>query len=353
VTLQLYLLRQLAMATLFAAGALAFVVFPAIAVTAVHKLGGVGVGAVATYIPLVAIGLLPYLLSLGFLLAVVSTYGRMAADNEWLALSMAGIHPLRTLVPGIVVGLLLGGGTYVLLAEVSPRWRLEQNNFRHGALLEAFRSLAPGRTEIDLPGFYIGAAGRDGAAFVDAQVRIPGESGQDLVIVAERVEPIFDARRLVLAFDGMRTVKGNDLLYVDGLGYSVPIDEMVTRSAKDPMKPSHRSSSAMLADLRAGTALERWRDLYHFEIHERYALSAIYVLFLLIGVPTGLWLRSGTQLVGLGVAAIYAFTYYILSMRLGRELVDGGVVPPAVAAWSTNVLGLAIGLIALYRVVRR
>ncbi len=352
-TLQLYILRQLALSTLFAAGALSFVVFPAIAVTAVHKLGGVSLTAVATYIPLVAIGLLPYLLSLGFLLATVSTFGRLAADNEWLALSMAGMHPLRTLIPGVVMAVLLGAGTHALLSEVSPNWRMQQNAFRREALLEAFRSLAPGRTEIDLPGFYIGALGRDGAAFVDAQVRIPDETGSDLVIVAERVEPIFDDKRLVLAFDGMRTVKGNDLLYVDGLGYAVPLDEIVKRGRRDPMKPGHRPSSAMRAELEAGTVPERWRDLYVFEIHERYALSAIYALFLLIGVPTGLWLRSGTQLVGLGVAAIYAFAYYILSMRLGRELADSGVLPPALAPWTTNVLGLVVGSVALWRAVRR
>lgn len=349
-TLELYLLRQLLVATLFASGALAFVVFPAIAVTAVHKLGGVGLGAVATYIPMVAIGLLPYLLSLGFLLAVVSTYGRLAADNEWIALTMAGVHPLRTLVPGALLALVLGAGTYFLLAEVSPRWKLEQNNFRQTAVMQAFRSLAPGRTEIDLPGFYIGAVSRDGAAFVDAQVRVPSD---DMVIVAERVELSFDDDAIELQLHHPRTVAGDGMFNVEGMRIVRELDDLLRPKSRDPNKPSHRSSASMRRALQDGTAPAKWAGLYVFEIHQRYALSVIFGLFLLIGVPTGLWLRSGTQLVGLGVAAIYAFVYYIVSMRLGRELADSGAMSPALAAWTTNIAGLVVGAVAMVRMVRR
>ena len=70
-------------------------------------------------------------------------------------------------------------------------------------------------------------------------------------------------------------------------------------------------------------------------------------------IPTGLWLRSGNQLAGLGLAAVYAFTYYIVSLRLGRELALSETLPPELAAWTTNGLGLLAGLFLYWKVVRR
>lgn len=351
-TLDRYILRQLALSTLFSVAALTAVVLPAIAVNAVHKLGGVGLGAVAAYIPLVAVGLLPYLASLGFLLAVVSVYGRLASDNEWLALTMAGVHPWRTLVPGLILAAVLGSGTYVLLAEISPRWKQEQSAFRNEALLQAFRTLAPGRTEIDLGRFYVGSVRRDGPAFVDAQIRIPGEGGEDLVLVADRAELVFEDDRLVLDLERMSSVKGAHLYFSDHIQFGVPLEELIRRSPSNPLRPSHRTSAAMREDLAAGTALDRWVLPYEFEIHQRRAIGATYLVFLLLGVPTGLWLRSGTQLVGLGAAALYAFAYYVLSLRLGSELSNTGLVSPSVAAWTTNGIGLAVAVLLLLRVRR-
>ena len=92
-TLFLYLLRQLAQATLFASVGLAFVVFPGVAVSAVHKLGGVSLGAVMQYIPMIGAELAPYLLSLGFLLGTVSTFGRLGSDREWICLLYTSPSP--------------------------------------------------------------------------------------------------------------------------------------------------------------------------------------------------------------------------------------------------------------------
>ncbi|MEO0652897.1 MAG: LptF/LptG family permease, partial [Planctomycetota bacterium] len=81
--------------------------------------------------------------------------------------------------------------------------------------------------------------------------------------------------------------------------------------------------------------------------------GATYLVFLLIGIPTGLWLRSGNQLAGLGLAAVYAFTYYIVSLRLGRELALSETLPPELAAWTTNLIGALAGTFLYWKVVRR
>jgi len=77
------------------------------------------------------------------------------------------------------------------------------------------------------------------------------------------------------------------------------------------------------------------------------------LVFLGLGASTGLLLRRGTQLAALAVAVGYALGYYMLSMRLGKELVRLGALPPAVGAWATVSLGAVCGVVLLHRAMKR
>ncbi|MEZ5979394.1 MAG: LptF/LptG family permease [Planctomycetota bacterium] len=353
-TLFLYLLRSLVTSTAFAVGALGFIVFPALAVSAVQRLGGVSLYAVLRYIPMIGIELTPYLVSLGFLLGVVSTFGRLAADREWIAIQMAGVHPLRPLVPATLVAILLGLGTVWLQDVPSPHWKLEQDNFRSNMLVQNLRNLAPGRTEFDIGRFYLSARGRDGTAFIDAQIRAPGqnEGEDDYAVVADRVEIGFDDKFMYLTLAGVRSVRESTKAEIGLSGHRVELSRIFAPRNKDERRAKYRSNHAMRKELAAGTAGD-FANEYRYEIHSRWAVGATYLLFVLIGMPTGLWLRAGTQLAAMGVASLYAFVYFIVSLRLGKELASAGAVSPEVAAWSTNVLALGIGIVMVWRTCRR
>jgi len=356
VTLFLYILRALATSTAFAVGALGFVVMPAVAVSAVHKLGGVSLGAVVRYVPMIGIELIPYLLSLGFLLAVVSTFGRLAADREWIAVQMAGVHPLRLLAPGAVLAFVLGAATIWLMGTLSPQWKLEKDQFRADVLVQTLRNLAPGRTEFDIGRFYLSARGRDGRAFTDVQIVVPQLAIEDrvenLVLVADRVDINFDDESMLLTLTSVRTV--NQTESWNGSGHvTVPLELIFERKERDATRAKYRTTAALMTALETEELPPDKAEYYVFEIHRRWSIGATYVLFLLIGMPTGLWLRSGTQLTAFGAASAYAFTYYILSLQLGKSLAKQGAIDPQLAAWSTNAIGLVVGVFMLWRVLRR
>jgi lipopolysaccharide export LptBFGC system permease protein LptF len=94
-------------------------------------------------------------------------------------------------------------------------------------------------------------------------------------------------------------------------------------------------------------------SVYRFEINQRRALSATYLMFLLLGIPTGLILRKGTQLGALSVAVGYALVYYVLAMRLSRELGTSHALPPLLAAWTVDIAGCAVGAWFLYKALRQ
>ena len=82
-------------------------------------------------------------------------------------------------------------------------------------------------------------------------------------------------------------------------------------------------------------------------------LAATFLVFLGLGAPTGLILRKGTQLGALAVSSGYALLYYVLNMRLAKDLGTLGSIPPAVAAWATTTLGLVVSLFLMRKAFRR
>ena len=76
-------------------------------------------------------------------------------------------------------------------------------------------------------------------------------------------------------------------------------------------------------------------------------------MFLALGAPIGLILRKGTQLGALAASSGVGLLYYILNMRIAKELGNSGTWPPALAAWSPTVLGLLVSIWLLRKALAR
>src|SRR5689334_25367916 len=114
---------------------------PGAAVSAVNKLAGVDAGVLLSFLPFLLANLLPYLLPIGFLLALVATYGRLAADNEWTAIAMAGIHPVRMVIPAFAVASVLAGTSHWLTTEISPDLSFLKREYAATIVVDSFRNM--------------------------------------------------------------------------------------------------------------------------------------------------------------------------------------------------------------------
>lgn len=358
-TLQRYVLKQLLIAIAFAVGGILFVLMPAILVNAVHKVGSAGLFALAFYLPLVLADLVPYIFPLGFLLAVVTTFGRMAADREWTAVRMAGIQPAKLLLPGLGIAILLGLGTDWLASSLAPSWKYKQRDYKRTVMQNAVKRFSPGRTEVRIPGFFLTAARRDPKQpiFYEAHISIsrPGDDGQSdrsFWMFAERVGFELDGNVLIVRLSQARLIKGEQKLANEAPTFRIDLDEILRASGEDPTRAKFMTSGAMRDSIDGGALEDSKREEYVYEIHRRHALGATYLLFLLLGFPTGVRLRSSTQLAAFSVAVAYAIAYYVLSLRLAQQLHTSGTLPPALAPWITNIVGVAIGAFFSWKVVR-
>jgi lipopolysaccharide export LptBFGC system permease protein LptF len=353
-----YISRQLLAAFAFAVAGLLFVALPGIVVSAVHKLPNVEPALLLRFLPLVLKGLAPYVLPLCFMLAVVAVYGRLAADREWIAMQMSGLWPMRFFLAPLVLAAVLGLGTYWMVSEELPKLKERQKRFLVDAAASVIANLQPGRTSISLEGFYLKAADRDEelGTFYDAYIRVPEGSGQargDVFAgsVDIKIEGgyVYCRLRDWEAFDprsGRNGSGANAELWID-------LERSVGREDRNWNKPRYRASSEILAALEAGTIEPDDRRSFVYELHRRAAMGATFFLFLGLGAPTGLLLRRGTQLGALAVAAGYGIVYYVLSMRVGKELGLSESLPAWVGPWSTTAVGAVVAAMLLKRAIRR
>jgi len=351
-TLQLYILRQLLVSFGFSLAGIGLLVVPSATIQAIHKLGGVSVLAVLNFLPIVFVELVPYVLPMAFLLGVVATFGRLAADKELIASAMAGVHPARALLPGLAIALALAGGTNWLLGTVSPEWKHAKNAYMRRAQAEAFRSLAVTETEMDFGKFFLKAVSAEGNVKKDVMLSLVREEGQEVIVVAPELELFFHEDVLGLELRGAQMLSEGRLAN-EAPSFLVRLDSLNPPESKRHLRAKYRPSTELRAMVASGELDERDDRNYRYEIHRRYALSMTYVLFLLLGIPTGILLRSGTQLAAFVGAMGYAFLYYVLAFRLGEILKDSEVLTPVLAAWSTNLLFLVAGAVLCFRTLWR
>lgn len=363
VSLQLYLLRQLGLSFAFALGGTLFTVFPILTVSAIHKLSGVGMSAVVGYLPLMGMDVAPFLVPLAFLLALVACFGRLASDNEWTAMRMAGVHPLRVLTVPLIVGVAFSLAAYVLLGEVRPRWKYEQDGYRIEAVKKAFRGLSPGRTELHFGEFYLNAAFREGNRFYEVVIEIPrGEDKDRLALLADEAAFQFENGApeadgaddaLVIDFVNVRSVKNDEFISNEHPRFRLPLDRLIRPSSRSQYKAKFKTSARLREEVSSGELGPEEQRLYTYEIHRRYALACSFLVFTLLGVPTGLWRKSSTQLGALASAVGFCFLYFVIVIRFGKGAAYSGTLHPVIAAWLANGLGVLGGIAFVRKVLWR
>jgi lipopolysaccharide export LptBFGC system permease protein LptF len=355
VTLQLYILRQLIIGMCFSIGGMVFIAMPGLVVNAVARIGSVGMAAVIGYMPIIMLDLLPYIVPIGFLLAVVSTYGRLAADNEWTAMSMAGISPYRLALPGLAVAVVVSAGTHYLVSYVAPHTRFEKHHYVRKQVVERFKDIPPGKTELNFGGFYLNMRRPplEKNVFLDVFIFVPGEDDEEgQSIVADKLMLDFTDTEMIIRLENARRVFGDQDTFFEEFTVSRNLDEMFNTAEQERGEWKYQSTPVVWQMIARGEVPEKDLSRANYEMHERYASAVMCILFLLLGMPTGLILRRGTQLGALAAAVVYALVYQLLAVNLGKELGMNGPWPEWAGAWLTSFLVLVFGIFLFRKAIR-
>jgi lipopolysaccharide export system permease protein len=346
--------------------------------------------------PLTALQLIPYAIpgALIFaipgtiLFAVCTVYGRMAADNEIVAIKSLGISPWLVIRPAVVMSLALSFVT-VYLADVAVPWgrtgmyQIVLHSVHHtiyGAL-RTQRVYQKGPITIRV---------EDVADQVLIRPVIEMEGQLRLVSASAQLDCDPQTNQLILiATDGEIEAKGATFRFTDQFRESIGLEKLIKKSdatTSPAVIPSQEMGAAIAAQARE---VDRLRDQMAGQMavgllggrhdwpaatgwHEQTAAleQALYRLRKLEIEGVRRWVGGFSclcfTLVGAGVAIRFRFTdswsiflfcfvpilivYYPL-LAIFSDAIRAGRIP-ALTLWTANLVTLAVGLVILRSILR-
>jgi lipopolysaccharide export system permease protein len=360
---------------------------------------GLAPQAVIKLIPYIIPGTLPYTVPVALLFAVSVVYGRMAGDNEVIAVKAAGQSAWTILVPSFFLGAVLAGGLALMSSEVIPR----SNHAFKLALFrdaeETFYMMLKREREFNNPRwpFFVGVKDvRDrllvGATFKRRSKNTANPNSYDLIVQAEQAVIQFDdksnqvtvrLKNAIMQGDGQFTSSPSlELKYaLPAEGMMGPIDKRVqemtsTELGRESARVrkllrTERARQAIAAGLwMAAGKIERvdWphiRDAYredarwqrqsyalHTEQWVRNALAVSVLFFVVLGAPVGILFARRDFLSAFMTCFVPIIVLYYPLVLAGINMCKEGILPPMVV-WSGNaVLALLAALFALPPVLR-
>jgi lipopolysaccharide export system permease protein len=357
---------------------------------------GLGPGQILTAIPLLIPSTLPYTIPSTTLFATCVVYGRLAADNEILAIKSAGINILHVARPAILLGVLISAATMGLYYHVIPYTHLLLRSMVFNDAEELAYSLLQKQHSINPPQleYSIHAKEVRGRRLLDVYIKHKAKlNGQtDVVAQAREAELHIDMqnRKLVLlarhvdvfSLDKVNVDSAREKFEMDLPDNLFQVKEQRARDMTWQEMLEHRRRHEMereatlnqITSFQSGISSEdilpedlpqhiknlQDRATRHqqeilfldVEMLMRPALSVGCLCFILVGCPVGIWFSRSDYLSSFITCFLpIVFIYYPLIL-CGTNLAKEGKMNPIVLVWGADVLVGAIGVGLFWRLLK-
>ncbi|MEN1680965.1 MAG: LptF/LptG family permease [Planctomycetota bacterium] len=321
--------------------------------------------------PYFCVEMLGYAMPASVLYVVCSVYGRMAADNELVAIKSMGINPLRIVTPTLAAAFLISLGT-VLAYDATAVWgRPGVRTLMAESAAEVAEGLLATNKSIDMPWGSIAVRGVEGGVLIEPSVRLKRKGGAgETVLDAGRGDLESDANgvRLVL-LDSEAAVRGGaSVLHPGRFEIDFPIENQGTPVHRDWL--AQRDIPSALAEVEADLRQVELRDLrlgvdsddaaflrrkiarLRAEPYRRWANGFSCFAFALVGVAVAMRLKTADAIATFFAAFLPVLLVFYPMLMMSEKMACSGDWPPSIFWLSDGVLGLAGGGL-LWRVIRR
>jgi len=344
-----YLLQQMAGPFLF--GVLAFVMLFVSAnilfelMDLINTLG-IGLWTAGVLFVLRLPGFMVYTFPLATLVAILISFGRLSGDSELIAMHAGGISFRRLVAP------LVGAGIFVsLLTAGLNEYIVPACNHTSENIIRA----AAGKSESSRENvFYQDRAGAEVSRLVYAE-RLDLATGE---LTRPIITWLEDGRPAMLTVAEKGQWRGSNWDMIDGANYllqperqaSWEFDRWTTKFTTSPQqialrsrKPeemTYRELSGYIKDL-----LDKDLPVTQLELtlHHKISIPFSCLVFALIAPPLGMRSHRGSSSIGMGIAILIGFGYYVIWNYLAI-VAQQGHLSPLWAAWLPNLITGAIGI---------
>lgn len=294
-----------------------------------------------------------YTIPLSFLLGVLLAVGRLVADNEIVAINVAGVSLMRVLSIFLTIGLIFSMALLVLYNKTIPefqyRYRSELKNIYSkniGALIE------PGIFLEGFQNFIVYISDIDSNKMKNVFIyELGAKEGVSKITFAKRGEFVVEKSILKMKLeDGFRDETNaqnkNELYRLNFKIFFMDIPIKDKKTTKIKKKPADMS----IQELREKIGSLQAQGVHPIEliaeIHERLNFCFSIITFIILGFSVALMVRHREKAINFGLAFLIAGIYYLLFI-LGKTLVEHHIVIPSLGMWLPNIIILALALILL------
>jgi len=307
-------------------------------------------------------GFVSYTFPLGMLMAALLGFERLSRESETVALYAGGIPFRRIIVPVIALGLAVSFVSYLFNDRIAPYANLrvaEFNDHRQDIIGETSKSFdLANRKDGSLQTTVHIEKGFDASAKVLRQVTITeydSDGRPSLVTYAARAKShgsglkewtLYDAQIVDQATGAVTKYKQ----FEDTVGIQKTPENMAFLQ-RNPETLNFADLQRQIREMKAGGS--DGADIRNAEVGLWFKTSLPFscLIFGLIGAPLGMRPLRGTKISGVFWALPIIMGYYVLYVTL-QNLAQGGGIPPVLAAWLPNILGLIVGATLIWRAAK-
>ena len=305
-------------------------------------------------------GVVLWTFPMSMLLATLLTFGRLSGNSEITAMKSCGISFSRIAMPAIIMGFIVSMGAVAFNEYVVPwantayrnvlYYEIEGNNGMksqehiilkemNGANIQRLAYARRYDAEVQqLQGITLQEFGTDGKVTHVENADYADWNGN---IWTMHNGMIYD----------IASEEGKSEHTVRFKNQVLPISanpHQIVREQKEPeeltMKELREQIDIMKTQYVDTKKLEA-------ELYQRVTVPMASLIFALVGVPLGLQPNRNSSSAGFAISVIIIFVYYAL-MTMGNALARSGALPPLLAVWLPNLIGLAVGAVLIRRAAR-
>lgn len=354
---------------------------------------GLGPGQILAAIPLLIPSTLPYTIPATTLFACSVVYGRLAADNEILAIKSVGINILQVVKPGVLLGLVTSLGTMGLYYNVIPY----SHHLLRSMVLKDTEELLYSMLKRNgvichsaMP-FAMWVRGVEGRKLIFPTFKHRNlATGQvDLVAQAKEADLRVDMKsRLLLVHMRSCFFSTGDGSpgYVEDRVWEVPLPDIVPQQRRardltwqemlDQRETYRKEISDMELEISTKTSMlllqgtpqdlpvhienlkEKRKSIKReilfldVEMLMRPALSLGCLFFILVGCPVGIWFSRSDYLSSFITCFLPIVIFYYPLTLCGTQMAKEGRLNPVLMVWSADMLIASVGIVLFWRLLR-
>ena len=347
-------------------------------------------------IPLLIPSTLPYTIPATTLFATCVVYGRLAADNEILAIKAAGINLITVVWPGLLLGIVMSSVTMSLYYYVIPYTHRLLREMVYNDAEELLYSMLARQKSISHPSmpYAMWVRGVQGKKLIEPLIkrRDPTDPTKIDVAQAKEAELRVDVehKKMLVKMKWTTTTAADgshayfpehvwELELPDGF-----LKSSENRRARDmswqEILEGRRDLDAQIDNLNGTLALataeslqanapdhlhqnvknlrarqdyfKSQRLLFDVELLMRPALSLGCLFFIMVGCPIGIWFSRSDYLSSFITCFLpIVFLYYPL-MLCGTGIAKDGKFNPILMVWGANAVIASIGLGLFWKLLR-